>query len=76
MCESDENYVPLNDGMSWKGDPNATLLGQDAPQLPPGSPSAVAPAPTFPALAVTQYDPVNRSYIAPDGNTYYLANLA
>ena len=26
MCESDENYVPLNDGYNWKGDPNATLV--------------------------------------------------
>ena len=36
MCESDEQYVPLNDGDNWKGDPNATLSGQDIPQLPPG----------------------------------------
>ena len=36
MCESDEQYVPLNDGYNWKGDPNATLSGQDIPQLPPG----------------------------------------
>src|SRR3954466_16242380 len=25
MCESNENYVPLNDGFNWKGDPNATF---------------------------------------------------
>ena len=37
MCESDEEYVPLNDGYNWKGDPNATFSGQDIPQLPPGS---------------------------------------
>ena len=37
MCESDEQYVPLNDGFNWKGDPNATLSGQDVPQLPPGT---------------------------------------
>ena len=36
MCESNENYVPLNDGYNWKGDPNATLSGQPVPQLPPG----------------------------------------
>ena len=36
MCESDEQYVPLNDGYNWKGDPNATLSGQPVPQLPPG----------------------------------------
>jgi len=34
MCESDEQYVPLNDGWNWKGDPNATLSGQDVPQFP------------------------------------------
>ncbi|WP_396932432.1 MCE family protein [Mycolicibacterium sp.] len=33
MCESDQTYVPLNDGYNWKGDPNATLSGQDVPQL-------------------------------------------
>ncbi len=38
MCESDEQYVPLNEGHNWKGDPNATLSGQAIPQLPPGSP--------------------------------------
>ena len=76
LCESDESYVPLNDGMSWKGDPNATLSGQDVPQLPPGSTPAAGPAPQVPALAVTQYDPVTGRYIAPDGNTYYQANLA
>ena len=42
MCESDENYVPLNDGYNWKGDPNATLSGQAIPQLPPGSPPAAS----------------------------------
>jgi len=36
MCESDENYVPLNDGFNWKGDANATSSGQDIPQSPPG----------------------------------------
>ncbi|AKK25383.1 MCE family protein [Mycobacterium sp. EPa45] len=33
MCESDQNYIPLNDGFNWKGDPNATLSGQGVPQL-------------------------------------------
>ena len=36
MCESDEDYIPLNDGYNWKGDPNATLSGQGVPQPPPG----------------------------------------
>lgn len=38
MCESDENYVPLNEGTNWKGDPNATLSGQPVPQPPPDPP--------------------------------------
>jgi len=37
MCESDEQYVPLNDGWNWKGDPNATLSGQSVPQESPGA---------------------------------------
>lgn len=49
MCESDESYVPLNDGYNWKGDPNATLSGQPVPQLPPAAPPAPgAPAPAPP----------------------------
>lgn len=37
LCESDENYVPLNDGFAWKGDPNATLSGQSIPETAPGT---------------------------------------
>ena len=38
LCESNESYVPLNDGFNWKGgDPNATLSGQAISQLPPGA---------------------------------------
>jgi phospholipid/cholesterol/gamma-HCH transport system substrate-binding protein len=52
MCESDEQYVPLNDGLFWKGDPNATLSGQSVPQYPKGGPPylagrALAPARRF-----------------------------
>jgi phospholipid/cholesterol/gamma-HCH transport system substrate-binding protein len=36
MCESDEVYVPLNEGFNWKGDPNATYTGQGVPQFRPG----------------------------------------
>ena len=44
MCESDEPYIPLNDGFSWKGDPNATYTGQGVPQFDPGeAPPASAP---------------------------------
>ena len=50
MCESDEQYVPLNDGYNWKGDPNATLSGQDIPQLPPGSPPAAPGPPDGPPI--------------------------
>jgi phospholipid/cholesterol/gamma-HCH transport system substrate-binding protein len=81
MCESTENYVPLNDGFNWKGDPNATLSGQGVPQLPPGSQAATAPpAPPAPAppppIAAAAYDPVTGSYVGPDGRAYTQANLA
>jgi phospholipid/cholesterol/gamma-HCH transport system substrate-binding protein len=74
MCESDENYVPLNDGYNWKGDPNATMSGQAIPQLPPGTPDSAAlpPAP----LAVAEYDPATGSYVGPDGHTYTQSDLA
>jgi phospholipid/cholesterol/gamma-HCH transport system substrate-binding protein len=81
MCESNENYVPLNDGFNWKGDPNATLSGQGIPQLPPGSPPTQAGPPAAaagppPPLAVTNYDPVTGTYIGPDGRVYTQSNLA
>ena len=85
MCESDQNYVPLNDGWNWKGDPNATLSGQDIPQLPPDTPpapDASPPPPTgappgpAPPLAVTGYDPATGTYVGPDGHTYTQSNLA
>lgn len=69
MCESDEQYVPLNDGFNWKGDPNATLSGQAVPQLPPG---ALPPAP----IAVAEYDPGTGKYIGPDGHVYAQGDLA
>jgi len=74
MCESDEQYVPLNEGTNWKGDPNATLSGQGIPQLPPGSPPPAAAVP--PPLAVAEYDPATGAYVGPDGKTYTQANLA
>ncbi|TPG36428.1 MCE family protein [Mycolicibacterium hodleri] len=53
LCESDQPYVPLNDGFSFKGDPNATLTGQSVPQFEPGEPippgyAADAPPPAAP----------------------------
>ena len=88
MCESDENYVPLNDGYSWKGDPNATLTGQAVPQPRTGTPGAVpppgavvpppgsAPPPAQPPIAVAEYDPATGTYTGPDGKTYTQSNLA
>jgi phospholipid/cholesterol/gamma-HCH transport system substrate-binding protein len=74
MCESDENYLPLNDGLSWKGDPNATLSGQDIPQSPPAA-SPPAP-PSAPPIAAAEYDPATGTYVGPDGKVYTQANLA
>ena len=65
MCESNEYYVPLNDGYNWKGDPNATLSGQGVPQYAPPAPVAVVP-----------YDPATGDYIGPDGKSYTQADLA
>ena len=80
MCESDEQYVPLNDGDNWKGDPNATLSGQEIPQLPPDSPSAAPPPaaapPAPPPIAVAPYDPATGTYVGPDGKVYTQADLA
>jgi phospholipid/cholesterol/gamma-HCH transport system substrate-binding protein len=81
MCESDENYVPLNDGYNWKGDPNATLSGQPVPQLAPGqgpstTPPNAPPGPAAPPIAIAEYDPATGSYLGPDGHMYTQSNLA
>jgi phospholipid/cholesterol/gamma-HCH transport system substrate-binding protein len=79
LCESNEYYVPLNDGYNWKGDPNATLSGQPIPQLPPGSPPAEAappPGPAPPPMAAAEYDPTTGTYVGPDGKVYTQSNLA
>jgi phospholipid/cholesterol/gamma-HCH transport system substrate-binding protein len=82
MCNSDEQYVPLNDGYNWKGDPNATLSGQAVPQLPPGSPPAAGPPPAPPPpaaptpIAAAQYDPATGRYVGPDGRIYTQSDLA
>jgi phospholipid/cholesterol/gamma-HCH transport system substrate-binding protein len=84
MCESNEQYVPLNDGFNWKGDPNATLSGQDVPQLPPGTPPAAAPGPAPPPtagpapppIATAEYDPATGRYVGPDGKVYTQSDLA
>lgn len=80
MCESDEVYVPLNDGNNWKGDPNATLSQQDIPTMQHNTvPKKVTdPSPTdaVPAVAIAQYDPATGSYIGPDGKAYTQGDLA
>lgn len=79
MCESNENYIPLNDGYNWKGDPNATLSGQPVPQLPPGelpAEQAPAPGPAPPPIAAAEYDPANGTYVGPDGHVHTQADLA
>ncbi|MGV0806533.1 MCE family protein [Mycolicibacterium setense] len=87
MCENDIDYVPLNDGNNWKGDPNATFTGQDVPQLRPGegSPALAEPAsphgsppPNTPplALGVADYNPADGTYLGSDGQIYTQQNLA
>lgn len=71
MCESDEQYVPLNDGWNWKGDPNATLSGQDVPQYPRNDSTAAAPQ-----ITPTPYDPATGEFLAPDGRQYAQADVA
>ena len=79
MCESDEQYVPLNDGYNWKGDPNATMSGQAVPQLPPESavdPNTPPSGPAAEPIAAAEYDPATGTYVGPDGRLYNQANLA
>ncbi|BCO34222.1 MCE family protein [Mycobacterium heckeshornense] len=82
LCESDEAYVPLNDGFNWKGDPNATYTGQGVPQFRPGEepPGYVRPpappGPPPPPIAAVHYDPATGMYIGPDGRMYTQADLA
>jgi phospholipid/cholesterol/gamma-HCH transport system substrate-binding protein len=79
MCESDEEYIPLNDGYNWKGDPNATLTGQDVPQIStaaPSQPQSSPPAAAPPPIATAEYDPATGSYVGPDGKVYTQADLA
>lgn len=75
MCESDEQYVPLNDGENWKGDPNATLSGQAIPQPRTGS-APVPPQPAPQSINAVPYDPATGTYIGPDGKPYTQSNLA
>ena len=76
LCESDEQYVPLNDGLNWKGDPNATLSGQGVPQYAPGQDPRQPPPPAAAPVAPVPYDPATGDYIGPDGKRYTQADLA
>ena len=82
LCESDEEYVPLNEGYNWKGDPNATTTGQGVPEYPPGQdprlppPRGTAPPPQQAPLAVATYDPATGDYVGPDGHRYTESDLA
>jgi phospholipid/cholesterol/gamma-HCH transport system substrate-binding protein len=78
ICESDEYYIPLNDGYSWKGDPNATLSGEAVPAPVRELGSAAPPPPGYSPvpIAVAEYDPATGTYVGPDGKTYTQADLA
>lgn len=77
MCESDEFYVPLNDGYAWKGDPNATLSGEPVPaRLGTGDSSAPPPPGFVPPIPAAEYNPATGEYIGPDGKTYRQTNLS
>ncbi|QZT55541.1 MCE family protein [Mycolicibacterium austroafricanum] len=77
MCESDQQYVPLNDGYNWKGDPNATMSGQDVPQVHHATPDPPeSPELPLPRLPIAEYDPATGTYLAPDGREYTQSNLA
>ena len=76
LCESNEQYVPLNDGNNWKGDPNATLSGQELPDLPPGVASMPTAPPPPAMLGVSEYDPATGTYVAPNGKLYTQAELS
>jgi phospholipid/cholesterol/gamma-HCH transport system substrate-binding protein len=84
LCESDQPYVPLNDGDRWKGDPNATYTGQGVPDLGPGAPppAAAKSGPLSaglggpPPLAAAEYNPATGTYTGPDGKQYTQSDLA
>jgi len=75
MCESDEQYVPLNDGYNWKGDPNATLSVRASRRTHPVHirRSRRAPRRRSPRCPTT---PRPENYIGPDGRNYTQGDLA
>lgn len=78
LCESGEQYVPLNEGYNWKGDPNATLSGQGVPQYAPGTDPRQRPGSggAAPPVALVPYDPTTGAYVGPDGRPYTDSDLA
>ncbi|MGZ8749105.1 MAG: MCE family protein [Mycobacterium sp.] len=78
ICESDEYYIPLNDGYAWKGDPNATLSGEPVPAPLRELGSAAPPPPGYSPIpiAAAEYDPATGNYVGPDGKTYTQSNLS
>ena len=92
QCESDQPYIPLNNGFDWKGDPNATLTGQGVPQFDPGEPipagfpggppaspgqaPAAGLASAAAPIAAAHYDPATGDYVGPDGQRYKPPTLA
>lgn len=83
LCESDEPYVPLNDGYNWKGDPNATDTGQSVPQLDPG-PQALAGSPEgsmtdglglVPPIGDIGSDPATGTRTGPDSQQHRQSDL-
>ena len=72
MCESNEQYIPLNEGFNWKGDPNATLSGQGVPQYAPGAdPRLPPPAGTGAAVPAAAPPPAAAPAGAPLAVAFY-----
>jgi len=83
MCKSDEQYVPLNEGTPWIGEPNSTTTGQSVPAMPDGTQAAPSsfgapdpPGTPSPQVATAEYDRETGTYIGPDGRAYTQSNLA
>ncbi len=75
MCESDENYVPLNDGYNWKRRPQRHLVRATHSAARAGGHPA-PPTAVPPPIAIAQYDPNTGTYLGPDGQTYRQTDLA
>ena len=78
LCESDEQYVPLNDGEQLEGRPQRHPVrpGHPAVAARASPPAAAPPAPAPPPIAVAPYDPATGTYVGPDGKVYTQSDLA